>query len=480
MKFGWKIALVVMLILLGIVLITIGMVLGGKFFNGYYLAYSINNKEGTCTITKCVSFAAKEITVPEAIGNYRVTEIGAYAFANQKKLTGISLPEGITGIGMAAFYECKSLAQISLPKSVTSIESFAFFGCDGLTSVSISEAVTTIGAGVFEKCNNLKTAVIPTSAIHTLPADSITSVVITSGKSIGNSAFRNFKNLTSITIFPSVETIGLGVFQGCKNIATATVPTCAISQLPKENLTHVTVNGGSHIDAKAFLYAPNLMSVTISETIQSIGSMAFSGCYKLVEVYNFSSLSITKGSIDNGHIGRYALNIYSTAEEASKAWTDENGCLFFEDGDVCYLLGYMGEDAELILPKDCNGKPYIIHQYAFYNHKNLTSITFPESVLEIEGYAFYGCSTLTDITLPDRLLQIGEYAFADCQKLTEVSFGKSITTIGAFVFEDCNKLNRILFRGTVQMWKAVKQGYNWSYYTPAYEIVCTDGTIPLN
>lgn len=456
------------------------MILGGKFFDGYYLAYSINNNEGTCTVTKYISFGAKEIVIPETIENHRVTEIGAYAFANRATLTSLSLPEGVTDIGMAAFYECKNLDTLTLPKSVTSIGSYAFFGCNGLTSVSIPETVCDIGAGVFEGCNNLKTAMIPTSAIYALPAQSITSVVITGGRSIGNSAFRDFKNLTSITIPPSVESVGLGVFQGCKNITTATIPTCAISQIPKEKLTHVVINGGSHIDGKAFLYSPNLTSVTLSETIQSIDALAFGGCYKLVEVYNLSSLSIEKGSYDNGNIGRYALNIYTSSEQKTRTWTDKNGYLFFEDGDACYLLGYAGEDTQLSLPENCNGKPYIIHQYAFYNNKDLTSVIFSNGVEGIDRYAFSCCSNLTDIALPDSVLHIGEYAFAGCEKLTEASLGKNMSDIGAFAFEDCDSLNRLLFRGTVQEWAAVTKGYHWIYYAATENIICTDGVISLN
>ena len=484
MKKGLKIALIAVLILFlfAIVFIVLKPFLArGKLFEGYYLAYEVNNDKETCTITKHISLGAKEVTIPEQIGRYRVTEIGEYAFANRQKLTGISMPTGITTIRMGAFYKCSGLLEITIPKSVTSIGSYAFYGCSELTSIALSENIKAIGAGAFDGCTRLVTVTVPTSALYALPADNaITTVVINGGTDIGNYAFRNFKHLTNITIPPSVETMGFGVFQGCQNITTATIPTCATNEIPKNALTHLVVNGGTHIPEKAFLYAPNLTNVTISNSVQSIGNMAFTGCYKLVEVYNFSSIDIQKGDVGNGGIGRYARNIYTSTNEKSKTWIDEDGYLFFEDGEVCYLLGYIGKETNLVLPQDCNGKSYVIHQYAFYNNEYLTALTLPEGVLGIEGYAFYHCTELVDIILPDGLMNIGEYAFADCTKLTQVSFGKNLAMIGEFLFEDCNNLTSVHFRGTTMEWNSVDKGYNWIYYAPVEEIVCADGVIALN
>ena len=453
----------------------------GKFFDGCYLLYSPNEDGKTCTVTKCIPLGTNMVTVPETIGRYRVSAIGDYAFANRSKITNISLPDSLCEIGMGAFYECNSLSGIHIPQNVTSIGSYAFYGCAQLTDITIPETVTAIGAGALDGCVGLLTVNIPTMAIPALPSENhITSLVINSGKSIGNGAFCNFKSLTSIAIAPSVEMMGENVFAGCKNITTATVPACAIAELPKNALTHLTVNGGTEIPERACLYAPNLMCVTLGDSIESIKPLAFNGCYKLVEVYNFSSLTITPGAIDNGYVARYALNVYTSTKETTKTWVDENGYLFFEDAQTCYLLGYMGEKTELVLPTDCNGKSYVIHQYAFYSNQTLTSISLPDGVAGIDGYAFYNCSGLQSIDFPDSLLQIGEYAFADCDALTEISLGKNISVLGAFAFEDCDSLERVQYRGTTKEWSFVNQGYSWISYTPAEAIVCTDGVITLN
>jgi hypothetical protein len=481
-KKGLKIVLIAVFVLffLAISLIVLKPFLSrGKLFAGYYLTYQVNEDSKTCTVTKHISLGEKDVVIPEQIGRYRVTAIGEYAFANRQKLKSISLPSSITTIGMGAFYECSGLAEINIPKSITSIGSYAFYGCSALKSITLPETIQAIGAGVLEGCSTLTEANVPASAIYSLPADNITSVVINSGTSIGTNAFQNFEKLKNIIIAPTVQTVGTGLFQKCKNITYATVPTCVLTELPKDALTHVVINGGTHIPEKAFLYAPNLTSVTVSHSVESIGKMAFSGCYKLVEVYNLSSIDIKKGDTGNGGIGRYALNIYTSTQEKSKTWTDENGYLFFEDGETCYLLGFIGKDKNLVLPQNCHGKPYLVHQYAFYNDAELATVTIPEGVLGVDAYAFYHCASLTSVFLPDGLVTIGEYAFADCENLKEISFAKETTMIGAFAFEDCDHLMSVHFRGTTEEWKSVTQGYNWMYYAPAKEVVCSDGTIPL-
>ena len=108
-----------------------------------------------------------------------------------------------------------------------------------------------------------------------------------------------------------------------------------------------------------------------------------------------------------------------------------------------------------------------------------SAITFSEGILQIENYAFAHCKGLTEIILPDSLVSIGEYAFCECEQLGEISFGKSITSIGAYAFDECSNLTQITFRGTTEEWKAVALGNDWITYTPADEVVCTNGIVTL-
>ena len=455
------------------------LTLNGRFFAGYYLAYEVNDDQTTCTVTKCIPLGATEITVPKTVGRYRVSAVGSYAFANRTKLTGVCLPEGLESIGMGAFYECERMQHINIPDSITAVGSYAFFNCESLTSITLSANANNIGARIFEGCTSITEASVPASAIAALPPENITSVEINGGTSIGNYAFKNFSKLTSITISPSVETVGIGAFMGCTNVTSATVPAHLISSVPQNRLMYVVINGGTHIPKKALYFCNNLTSITLHESIESIGDLAFEGCYKLVEVFNFSSLEITAGALENGGIARYALHVSTSREEAPKTRTDENGYVFYEDGEVCYLLGYLGKETALTLPETCNGKSYAIRAYAFYMCADLTSVTISDAVVGIEQNAFAHCKRIENITFPDSLIAICEYAFYECDELAQISLGKNITRIGAYAFDECYKLENVLFRGTVEEWNAVEQGYCWIFYTPATEVICTDGAVNL-
>ena len=88
---------------------------------------------------------------------------------------------------------------------VTSIGDYAFYDCSNLTSVTIGNSVTSIGGGAFRGCSGLTSVTIPNSVT-----------------SIGNGAFSNCSGLTSVTIPNSVTSIGDWAFMGCSDLISVT------------------------------------------------------------------------------------------------------------------------------------------------------------------------------------------------------------------------------------------------------------------
>lgn len=87
-------------------------------------------------------------TVKFADGS-KLKTLGEYAFEDQKALTSITLPEGLTTISEGAFLECFTLESINIPKSVTTIGDYAFQDCAALKSVNIPANVETVGNYAF-------------------------------------------------------------------------------------------------------------------------------------------------------------------------------------------------------------------------------------------------------------------------------------------------------------------------------------------
>lgn len=91
----------------------------------------------------------------------------------------------------------------------------------------------------------------------------------------------------------------------------------------------------------------------------------------------------------------------------------------------------------------------IIGAFAFSECTNLTSITLPSSIVEIEYYAFRACLQLTSITIPNSVEIIGNGAFEDCISLSSVAFPSSLNTLGSYVFRSCLSLESFTIPSTV-------------------------------
>ena len=85
---------------------------------------------------------------------------------------------------------------------------------------------------------------------------------------------------------------------------------------------------------------------------------------------------------------------------------------------------------------------------AFQNCSNLTSVEIPTSVTSIGRSAFAGCSSLTSITIPNSVTSIGNAAFQTCSSLTSVTIPNSVMSIGNFAFGSCKDLTSVTFSGS--------------------------------
>ncbi len=454
----------------------------GAFYECEYLTsviipYGIT-KIGDQAFEGCIGLTS--MSIPES-----VTSIGSQAFSYCESLTSISLPEYVRHIGEAAFYNCYSLTSITIPEFVRSIEQKTFEGCSsltsinlpmiffikdyafknsGLTSIILGHCLSEIGEGAFQGCrklskvinvgsdfeirkgskNNGEIAYYAESVINaygavgeyyftkqgnvyllsfytgketkpTLPEsfyeknyrigaelfkdnNRITAVSIPQAvEGIGAGAFANCSKLTSVKIGKGVRTIGKGAFSGCSN------------------LTSIKMEDGLlSIDDNAFENCTSLTSITFPESLKAIDRNAFKGCSKLFSFNMPANMNSIESSAFEGCSNLTKVNVSSI----------QNWCKIIFGNALANPLYYAN-------------KIYI-------NGELAVEITIPKGVTKIRKYAFYNCRNLTSVSIHDGVKEIGERAFEGCNNLSSINIPQSVTAIENFVFKGCASLSKVV------------------------------------
>lgn len=206
--------------------------------------------------------------------------------------------------------------------NVTRIGDSAFFDCTDVTSVTIPDSVTYVGNYAFDSCDGLVLVVIGDQVLY----------------------------------------LGNYVFRGCDSLESVTIP---------DQVTYV----GNY----AFVSCGSLGDVTIGDRVTSLGSFAFDGCSSLT--------TITVGA-------------------NNPAYSSANGVLFNKKQSIL-----------LNCPAGITG-----------------SYTVPDGVTSLGSDAFADCSGLDSVTIPASVTLVGGYAFAGCTGLNGVYFKGNVPANGASVF----------------------------------------------
>ena len=171
-----------------------------------------------------------------------------------------------------------------------------------------------------------------------------------------------------------------------------------------------------------YKFGRNIRSVTIPQSVTSIGDSAFSFCIALTEVTIPQSVtSIGK----NAFVGCEKLDSLTIDDAATSI-----GDWAFAQ---CYVL------SKLSLGK----KIKTIGDYAFFDCRILDNVTIPQSVTSIGDYAFARCYDLTTLSLGENIETIGDRAFEDCWDLTNVTIPEKVETINPDTFAYCSRLKYI-------------------------------------
>ncbi len=323
-------------------------------------------------------------------------------------------------------------------KPVTRIGNDAFQDCYNLTSVVIPDSVTSIAYDAFKYCSSLTSVTIP---------DSVTS--------IGEYAFYSCSSLTSVTIGDSVTSIGSHAFYNCSSLTEITIGD-SVTSIGSDAFYHCPIEYAS-LPTTAISSIPDgkLKEVVITSG-DSIGDWAFSYCDSLTSVTIGNSVTSIGSHAFEGCDTLTSVNYLGTIEDWCGITFDGFFANPLNNGATLYLNGELV--TELVIPNGVTTiKDYAFSGYsitsvtignsvtsignsAFSSCSSLTSVTIGDSVTSIGDHAFYNCSSLTEIIIPDSVTSIGQYVFYNCDSLTSVTIGDSVTSIGSYAFDGCTNL----------------------------------------
>ena len=196
--------------------------------------------------------------------------------------------------------------------------------------------------------------------------------------------------ISSVTIPNTITSIGIDAFRNCTSLTAIAIPTSVTS-----------------IGNDAFAYCTGLTSVTIPNSVTSISTGTFSQCSGLTSV-----------TIPN-----------SVKSIGSRSF------------DGCFGL------ISVTIPNSVTS----IGSSAFSMCSSLTSINIPNSIISIEGGLFNGCTSLNSVNIPNSVTNIGGYAFRDCIGLTSITIPSSVTSIDEWTFYGCIGLTSVSVNWTTPL-----------------------------
>ena len=309
-------------------------------------------------------------TNTDIVISHQVTSIPNDAFRGSSStpgvVTSVVIPNGITSIGSYAFSYNYILSNVVLPSTLTTINTYAFSYCYGLTNITVPQKVTSIGNYAFRYNYKL------------IEVNNLSNLYIRKGSSsYGNTGYYAEEVFDSINYDSKLKLYGEGVVM-YENAEDSIYHAMGFIGGVSTNVVLLTTSYDYDIYEYAFYYNNNIASVTIPESVTSIGGYTFYYCSSLTSITIPDSIT---------SIGSSAFYNCSSLETVT-----------------------FGEDSMLTN----------IGTSAFRNCSNLESVNLPEGITAINNYTFHGCSSLTSITIPESVTSIGFSAFTNCSKIQKL------------------------------------------------------------
>mgnify|MGYP003290620219 CR=1 FL=1 len=325
-----------------------------------------------------------EYTVKKVVINEGITFVQYSAFADNKDLESVTLPETVYSIGDSAFSGCENLKEVNFPEKIINPHNKIF----GLHIYY--EDHPKIGPNSFSSCTSLENITIPDGF-----------------EEIYAEAFSGCTSLESVTLSDDITYIESLTFSGCSKLKNIKIP---------ENLNSIRYH--------AFEGCSELEEIKLPENLERIYNGAFSGCSKLEKI----------------NIPKTVAFVGPDAFDGTKWYENQPDGVIYINNVLYDYKGEMPENTQFVIPK----KITMMLPDALKGQENLKSVVIGEGITRIENSSFEGCTNLESVKMTDYVTSIGEYAFKDCTSLKTVKLSEKISEIGKGAFSNCKSLEKIV------------------------------------
>ncbi len=287
----------------------------------------------------------------------------------------------------------------------------------------------------------------------------ILRVVIGQGvTSVGDEAFRQCPNLVNVTIADTVTYLGVCSFFANEGLTEFVMP------------DSVTVLGEFCLQG-----CPNLASIRLSANLETLKGCAISMCPSLTDIRLPESITaIAEGNFD---LGCPLLVAVVASGSCAETYCREYGVPYVHDGDRTRWS--VDEDGTLRISGSGDMMDY---DYADPNsvpwsgrRNTTTRIVIEDGITSIGDAAFYGFERLTEVTIPDSVTSIGEGAFFYCLRLGSVELPDGVRTIKRYAFQRCDDLRTVRLPESL----LVIQDGAFSYCENLESLEIPDGTVSI-